>query len=48
LEDHGLGDILPPNPAKILIEKVRKRKGLLVDQKIVVAADKQRTLGRNK
>lgn len=40
LEDHGEGDILVTNPAKVLIEKVRVRKGLLVDKKIVVDGDK--------
>jgi hypothetical protein len=40
LEDHGEGDILPTNPAKILIEKVRVRKGLLIDKKIVGDGDK--------
>jgi len=39
LEDHGKGDILPPNPAKIIIEKVRHRKGLPVDKKLVESAD---------
>jgi ribosome assembly protein 1 len=48
IEDHGLGDILPTNPAKVIIEDVRKRKGLIIDKKIVVAADKQRTLTKNK
>ena len=48
LEDHGQGDILPPNPAKIIIEKVRTRKGLPVDKKIVVAAEQQRTLSKKK
>ena len=48
LEDHGIGDILPENPAKVLIENVRKRKGLVVDKKIVIDADKQRTIKRNK
>mmetsp|Transcript_12726 Transcript_12726/g.17138 ORF Transcript_12726/g.17138 Transcript_12726/m.17138 type:complete len:174 (-) Transcript_12726:115-636(-) len=48
LEDHGIGDILPENPAKVLIEDVRKRKGLIVDKKIVIDADKQRTHKRNK
>lgn len=28
LEDNGLGDILPTNPAKVIIEKIRTRKGL--------------------
>lgn len=40
LEDHGIGDILPENPAKILIENVRKRKGLIVDKKLVIDGDK--------
>jgi len=48
LEDHGIGDILPENPAKVLIEDVRKRKGLTVDKKIVIDAEKQRTNKRNR
>ena len=48
LEDHGLGDILPTNPAKVIIENVRKRKGLICDSKIVESGDKQRTLTKNK
>ena len=48
LEEHGEGDILPPNPAKMLIERVRMRKGLPVDNKIVVAAEKQRNLSKKK
>jgi len=49
LEDHGQGDILPPNPAKVIIEKVRLRKGLQVDQKIVAgSAEQQRTLSKKK
>ena len=44
LEDHGIGDILQENPAKVLIENVRKRKGLIIDKKMVIDADKQRTL----
>jgi ribosome assembly protein 1 len=48
LEEHGEGDILPPNPAKVIIEKVRKRKGLPLDRKLVVAGDKQRTLSKKK
>ena len=35
MEDHGSGDILPTNPAKVIIENVRKRKGLICDSKIV-------------
>lgn len=48
LEDHGEGDILPPNPAKVIIEKVRQRKGLVVDRKIVRDAEKQSTLSKKK
>jgi len=39
LEDLGKGDILPPNPAKIIIDNVRKKKGLVLDKKIVKAAE---------
>ena len=48
LEDHGEGDILVTNPAKVLIEKVRERKGLLVDKKLVTDGDKQRNLTRRR
>ena len=48
LEDHGIGDILVENPAKALIESVRKRKGLIIDKKMVTDADKQRTLQRKR
>ena len=48
LEDHGIGDILPESTAKVLIENVRKHKGLIIDKKIVLDADKQRTHKRNK
>ena len=46
--EYGVGDILPENPAKILIEAVRQRKGLMIDKKLVIDADKQRTHKRNK
>jgi hypothetical protein len=39
---------LPPNPAKTLIEVVRKQKGLMIDKKIVSDGEKQRTLTKNK
>lgn len=48
LEEHGEGDILVTNPAKVIIEKVRVRKGLPVDKKLVVAAEQQRTLSKKK
>lgn len=48
MEDHGIGDILPEKQAKILIENVRKRKGLVIDKKIIMDSDKQRTIKRNK
>eukprot|EP00923_Selenidium_pygospionis_P028054 GHVN01050618.1.p1 GENE.GHVN01050618.1~~GHVN01050618.1.p1 ORF type:complete len:1256 (-),score=339.45 GHVN01050618.1:1267-5034(-) len=38
---------LPPNVARQTINAIRKRKGLPVEDKVVVAAEKQRTLGRN-
>jgi ribosome assembly protein 1 len=34
------------NVAKLYVDAVRKRKGLFVEQKIVQAAEKQRTLKR--
>ena len=36
------------NYAKRLVEKIRTRKGLFVEKKIVEAAEKQRTLARKK
>jgi ribosome assembly protein 1 len=41
-----LGDA--PNPARELLDEVRLRKGLYVKRQIVVDAEKQRTLGKNK
>ena len=48
MEDHGIGDILPEKQAKILIENVQKRKGLVIDKKIIIDSDKQRNIKRNK
>lgn len=48
IEEHGTDDIMSKNSAKAIIEKVRKRKGLINYKKIVVSADKQRTLTKNK
>lgn len=48
MEDLGQGDILVDNIAKVIIEKVRKQKGLIVSKKILVDAEKQRTLTKNK
>ena len=42
-EGQGVG---APNLAKRLIDAVRKRKGLAVEQKVVEFATKQRTLAR--
>jgi len=39
---------LPTNPAKVIIENVRKSKGLICDSKIVASGEKQRTLTKNK
>ena len=36
------------NAARDLLDEVRKRKGLRVDEKLVEFGEKQRTLGRNK
>ena len=35
-----------PNLANVLIEEVRRRKGLLLDKKVVESATKQRTRAR--
>lgn len=47
LEDHG-DQAVVPNVARNFINDVRKRKGLAIEEKIVVSAEKQRTLTRNK
>ncbi|EQC31123.1 elongation factor 2 [Saprolegnia diclina VS20] len=46
-EDYGEA-IAEHNAVRKLLEGVRKRKGLSREEKIVVHAEKQRTLGRNK
>ncbi|CEL94296.1 unnamed protein product [Vitrella brassicaformis CCMP3155] len=38
----------PPNTARRIVTTIRKRKGLATGEKVVVAAEKQRTLTRNK
>ena len=48
LEDHGQGDILVDNIGKVLIEKVRKQKGLIVNKMVFADAEKQRNLTKNK
>jgi len=48
LEEHGEGDILHDNIAKVIIEKVRKQKGMIVQKKILIDAEKQRTLTKMK
>jgi hypothetical protein len=47
LEDHG-ELAAEPNMARACIDKARKRKGLSVEEKIVVFAEKQRTLNKKK
>ena len=49
LEDHGdrIGE-KDHNMARLCIDKVRKRKGLPVEEKIVVNAEKQRTIHKKK
>ena len=42
-EGQGVG---APNLANILIEKVRRRKGLIVNRKVVESSTKQRTKAR--
>ncbi|KAJ4770472.1 elongation factor family protein [Rhynchospora pubera] len=45
-EEHGDGSSLSPNLARLLMNKVRRRKGLHVEEKVVQHATKQRTLAR--
>ncbi len=47
MEEYGQ-QVQAPNLAKIIIEKVRKRKGLPTEAKLVVNAEKQRTLTKMK
>jgi ribosome assembly protein 1 len=47
LEDYG-GQTLVPNVARNFINDVRRRKGLPLEEKIVVSAEKQRTLTKMK
>jgi ribosome assembly protein 1 len=47
LEDFG-SDVAEPNIMRSYIDKVRKRKGLVVEEKVVASAEKQRTLTKNK
>lgn len=46
LEEFGDGSSVPPNTARKLIDAVRRRKGLPVEEKVVQHATKQRTLAR--
>ena len=49
LEEHGdNASAVGLNVARRLMDEVRRRKGLYVEEKIVEHADKQRTLGKNK
>ena len=45
-EEFGDGSSVPRNTARKLIDAVRRRKGLPVEEKIVQHATKQRTLAR--
>lgn len=45
---HSYDNNRTTNLARRLIDQVRRRKGLMVEEKIVVAAEKQRTLTRSK
>ncbi|KAI9178265.1 hypothetical protein LWI28_024480 [Acer negundo] len=47
IEEFGDGSSVLPNTARKLIDAVRRRKGLPVEEKVVQHATKQRTLGRN-
>ncbi|GLJ44353.1 hypothetical protein SUGI_0929110 [Cryptomeria japonica] len=46
LEEFGDGSSVPPNTARKMIDSVRRRKGLPVEEKVVQHATKQRTLSR--
>lgn len=46
IEENGL-DKNHYNQARIILEKIRNKKGLSGTEKIVVAAEKQRTLKKN-
>jgi len=46
IEEFGDGSSVPPNIARKLIDAVRRRKGLPVEEKVVQHATKQRTLAR--
>ena len=46
IEEFGDGSNVPPNTARKLIDGVRRRKGLPVEEKVVQHATKQRTLAR--
>ena len=49
LEEFGENEqAMGNNVARRLIEEVRKRKGLLLEKKLMEHADKQRTLKKNK
>ena len=50
LEDHGDTSALAAhsNPARACIDRVRKRKGQAVEEKVVASAEKQRTLNKKK
>lgn len=47
LEDHGVL-AAEPNGSRACVDKVRKRKGLTIEEKLVVHAEKQRTLNKKK
>ncbi|KAL0341419.1 UNVERIFIED_CONTAM: Elongation factor-like GTPase 1 [Sesamum radiatum] len=46
IEEYGDGSSVPQNTARKLIDAVRRRKGLPVEEKVVQHATKQRTLAR--
>lgn len=48
LEEFGETGGAQSNVAKVLIDKVRRRKGLAIEEKIVESAEKQRTLNKKK
>jgi len=50
-EDFGEASTLAgthTNPVRVVIDKTRKRKGLVIEEKVVASAEKQRTISKKK
>jgi len=42
------GNAMRDNPVRVVIDKTRKRKGLVIEEKVVASAEKQRTISKKK